>query len=192
MLKFVIIILFLTDNMKCLFDRSYNLSEEFPYINELKGSCDYVTYEMFENYLTRIKGHSVEQCIRVCNAVCFFYELLKDVKEGNESIYYDGLCKEKYILTLNEACYIGLIGPGGGFLTRCLETFFPYIILEKHAFLHDVYGMLLRKTQKDLYALGCKWIPRFIRNSPLIGHVSGIIWCKMKFETCLCFRCLND
>ncbi len=69
--------------------------------------------------------------------------------------------------------YGGLIGPGNS----CLEKLFNYSkVLRLHAVIHDACGFMRRK-----YKVGpgyCYMMPKPLQiNSPLLGHVGGIIYC---------------
>ena len=76
---------------------------------------------------------------------------------------------------------IGLIGPGDGMITRCLEYCLKDCeLFHQHAILHDAWGRYYQKYKKGLgytYALSSNRIPEFCRKSPLLGHISGLIFC---------------
>ena len=76
---------------------------------------------------------------------------------------------------------IGLIGLANGYLTQVLG-----LCLNKsqvfctHAILHYAYGRFHVDYQQGLgycYALKLKYVPRFVRSSPLLGHITGLLFC---------------
>ena len=73
---------------------------------------------------------------------------------------------------------IGLIGPGNGCLTGVLEKLFgSFKCCHVHSALHDAFCRFYTKYKKGrghCYVL--KDAPKFLKASPLFGHITGFIW----------------
>lgn len=75
---------------------------------------------------------------------------------------------------------LGLIGPGQGPLTKMLEKLFGSSkTFKTHAMLHDVFGnFYLDYEEGPGYAYASPvWLPDFLRDEPLVGQISGLIFC---------------
>ena len=74
---------------------------------------------------------------------------------------------------------IGLLGPGNGCLTKILEKLFGKIkCCHLHSCFHDAYGRVFTKYQRGrgyCYVLPENITPHCLKNSPIIGHISGFI-----------------
>ena len=72
----------------------------------------------------------------------------------------------------------GLIGPGDGSCTACLEMLFSGTeVFRKHAILHDVFGAIYRNFKFGngyCYGMTGKWPWWWMKSSPLLGHISGL------------------
>lgn len=84
-------------------------------------------------------------------------------------------------LDFNDFKKFGLIGPGDSCLTSILERLFgKFPSMRLHAILHDAYGAFYRSTGKSngyFYRSRKKNLAHFVKNSPLIGHITGIFYC---------------
>ena len=119
-------------------------------------------------------------------------EKFNDVEDRilRATIAYQYLCKKtNKDLSLTEIFEkhqdLGLIGPGHGYLTRMLEKFFNKSeTFKKHACLHDVFGNFCVDFDEGpgyCYASPL-WLPSWMRNAPLMGHITGLWMCsKTKF-----------
>ena len=104
----------------------------------------------------------------------------------NANIAYQYLCEITGKDLAFEEIYkkhdnLGLIGPGNGFLTGILEKLFGSSqTFKKHAVLHDVFGnFYLDFEEGPGYAYASPlWLPRFLRDEPLIGQISGLLLCS--------------
>ena len=101
-------------------------------------------------------------------------------------LVYQYLCIHNNHVLLNAADIlskhpdIGLIGPGHGMLTKILEYCFNSVQLFcNHAILHDAFGRFYHDYRRGpgyCYAISIR-LPKLFRNSPLLGHVSGLLFC---------------
>ena len=76
---------------------------------------------------------------------------------------------------------LGLIGPGHGPLTRILEKLFGSSkTFKTHAVLHDAFGnFYLDFEEGPGYAYASPlWLPSFLRDVPLVGQISGLLFCS--------------
>ena len=75
---------------------------------------------------------------------------------------------------------IGLIGPGNGCFTYTLETLFGKIkCCHLHSAFHDAYGRFFMKYKRGrgyCYVIPKNMTTHCLKNSPLLGHISGLIW----------------
>ena len=73
---------------------------------------------------------------------------------------------------------IGLIGPGNGNCTAALECLFgEFSFCHTHSILHDAYGRFYAKYGLDRgYCYAIKNSTRFMKKSPLFGHISGFFF----------------
>ena len=88
---------------------------------------------------------------------------------------------EKLAVTEKEIAELGYIGPGKEFLTTVLEFFFKdNTVMRMHAILHDSFGMFYRKTRLGngyYYRSTRPELSEWKKKSPLIGHITGILFC---------------
>ena len=89
------------------------------------------------------------------------------------------------LITINEILdlydgEIGLIGPGNGCLTYILERLFGKIkCFHLHSASHDAYGRFFMKHKRGrgyCYVIPKNMTTHCLKNSPLLGHISGFIW----------------
>ena len=76
---------------------------------------------------------------------------------------------------------LGLIGPGHRPLTRILEKLFGSSkTFKTHAVLHDAFGnFYLDFEEGPGYAYASPlWLPSFLRDVPLVGQISGLLFCS--------------
>ena len=75
---------------------------------------------------------------------------------------------------------ISLIDPGDGCLTFTLERLFGKIkFIRLHNAFHYAYGRFYTKYKKGrgyCYVLPENMTTYYSKNSPLLGHLSGLIW----------------
>ena len=87
------------------------------------------------------------------------------------------------VLELNKN-EIGLIGPGNGCLTWFLEKILNQSdIIQSHSILHDAFGRFYAHHSLDrgyTYIIPENRTPKCIKNSPLCGQISGLIYCAFK------------
>ena len=97
--------------------------------------------------------------------------------------YFEREISINKILELNNG-EIGLIGPGGGFITWLLETAFGWIdILNSHSILHDAFGRFYNHHELGrgyTYAIPEKDTPKLIKRSPLCGQISALLYCMCR------------
>ena len=97
--------------------------------------------------------------------------------------YFEREISINKILELNNG-EIGLIGPGGGFITWLLETAFGWIdILNSHSILHDAFGRFYDHHESGrgyTYAIPEKYTTKLIKRSPLCGQISGLLYCMCR------------
>ena len=74
---------------------------------------------------------------------------------------------------------IGLIGPGNGILTSCLDGIFKRSkVLCTHAILHDAFGRVYLDYKIGpgyCYALHNLRIPHYLKTISILRHVTGVI-----------------
>ena len=78
---------------------------------------------------------------------------------------------------------MGLIGPGSGRLTRLLEFIFGWSdVFSNHAILHDAFGRFYTRFHDGNGYTYCinRYVPDFVKKSPLFGHLTGLIYCAFK------------
>ena len=129
-------------------------------------------------------------------ALNYLKENFRNVKSLNQSID-DQILKSAIIykllyfnefnklITINEILdlydgEIGLIGPGNGCFTYILERLFGKIkCCHLHSAFHDAYGRFFMKYQRGrgyCYVIPENMTTHCLKNSPLLGHISGFIW----------------
>ena len=88
---------------------------------------------------------------------------------------------EQLDVSKKEIAELGYIGPGKEFLTTVLEYFFKdNTVMRMHAILHDSFGLFYRKTRLSngyYYRSKQMEIAEWKKKSPLIGHITGILFC---------------
>ena len=76
---------------------------------------------------------------------------------------------------------IGLIGPSNGRCTHFLEKLFGgFDCCHMHSCFHDAYGRFYQRYKRSngyLYVFDGNWVPSWAKSSPLLGHISGFVWC---------------
>ena len=126
----------------------------------------------------------------------YLKENFMDIKSLNQSID-DQILKSAIVykllyfsefnklITVNEILdsydgEIGLIGPGNGCFTYTLERLFGNInFFHLHSAFHDAYGRFFTKYQRGRgygYVIPKNMTTHCLKNSPLLGHISGLIW----------------
>ena len=97
-----------------------------------------------------------------------------------QCLYYNEFHTVLFIddILLDNENEIGLIGPGNGCLTGVLKILFgKFKCCHVHRALHDAYGRFYTKYKKGR---GCCYVlkkaPKFLKASPLFGHITGFIW----------------
>lgn len=75
---------------------------------------------------------------------------------------------------------LGLIGPGDGCLTNCLEYLFGgFSTFRKHAIFHDTFGLYFNRSGNSAgycYAWPDNiYLPQFLKSSCLFGHITGLL-----------------
>ena len=110
-----------------------------------------------------------------------------DVHNRRSPNVFLNLCAEYNVdfkeinVSKKEIAELGYIGPGKELLTTILEFFFKdNIIMRLHAIIHDAFGMFYRKTKLGngyYYRSTQVELAEWKKNSPLIGHITGILFC---------------
>ena len=129
-------------------------------------------------------------------ALNYLKENFRNVKSSNQSID-DQILKSAIIykllyfsefnksISINEILdlydgEIGLIGPGNSCFTYILERLFGKIkCCHLHSAFHDAYGRFFTKYQRGrgyCYVIPENMTTHCLKNSPLLGHISGFIW----------------
>ena len=88
-----------------------------------------------------------------------------------------------YEILKTEGSDLGLIGPGSGKLTRLLEFIFGWSnTFSNHAILHDAFGRFYTRFHDGNGYTYCinRYVPDFMKKSPLFGHLTGLIYCAFK------------
>ena len=73
---------------------------------------------------------------------------------------------------------IGLIGPANGCCTSILEKLFgKFKCCHMHSAFHKAYGRFYSKYRRGRgYCYVLKRTPKWIKKSPIFGHLTGFIW----------------